>query len=324
MERNIDVSVVVASHERPLRLLWLLNALEEQTLARERFEVVVVHDSAGAQTEAHLRTHPLTRAGVLRRHRLEPGSGTPARQRNVGWRLARAPLIAFTDDDCRPALDWLERLVDRARSEPGAIVQGATRPDPFETDLMAAPHFRTLEVEPPTVYAQTCNILYPRDVLERVGGMDEQLPAAAGEDTDLALRARAAGAAYVGEPAAVVYHAVESFSLIAMLRLSWKWQHLAYVLHRHPSMRSVLLYGIFWRPTHMWLPPALLAATLARRHPLALVAAIPYLRLALTRRGHGPRAVARGLLELPGRVTIDANEIAALCAGSVRYRELLI
>ena len=42
-----DVSVVVPSHARRLRLRWLLNALEEQTLAPERFEVIVVHDYTG-------------------------------------------------------------------------------------------------------------------------------------------------------------------------------------------------------------------------------------------------------------------------------------
>src|SRR3954470_6358165 len=99
LARPMDVSVVVPSHERPLRLRWLLNALEEQTLPRDRWELVVVHDSRGEETATLLDGHPLTEAGVLRHERLEPGTGTPARQRNVGWRRARAPLVAFTDDD---------------------------------------------------------------------------------------------------------------------------------------------------------------------------------------------------------------------------------
>src|ERR687884_502693 len=97
--REPELSVVVPSHERALRLRWLLNALEEQTFDRDRFEVVVIHDSRDS-TEQLLQEHPLARAGVLRHRRLEPGTGTPARQRNVGWQTARAPLIAFTDDDC--------------------------------------------------------------------------------------------------------------------------------------------------------------------------------------------------------------------------------
>src|SRR5215208_455548 len=88
---DIEISVVVPSHERPLRLRWLLNALEEQTLDRARWELVVVHDCRGEATAELLRTHPLAAAGVLRTRRLPEGTGTPARQRNVGWRMARAP-----------------------------------------------------------------------------------------------------------------------------------------------------------------------------------------------------------------------------------------
>src|SRR5689334_9499227 len=111
MERQgseLEVSVVVPSHERVTRLRWLLNALEEQTLPRSRWELVVVHDSRDG-TEELVTTHPLVHEGVLRRVRLAPGTGTAAVQRNTGWREARAELIAFTDDDCRPEADWLER-----------------------------------------------------------------------------------------------------------------------------------------------------------------------------------------------------------------------
>src|SRR4051795_3420857 len=81
-----EVSVVVASHDRPVRLRWLLNALEEQTLAPGRWEVIVAHDS-GADTETLLRSHPLARAGGLRHLRLAPGTG-PAAKRNAAWRAA--------------------------------------------------------------------------------------------------------------------------------------------------------------------------------------------------------------------------------------------
>jgi glycosyltransferase involved in cell wall biosynthesis len=73
-----DVSVVVPSHERGTRLRWLLNALEEQTLPRERWELVVVFDSTD-DTEELVRTHPLAREGVLRSVQLEPGTGSPSR-----------------------------------------------------------------------------------------------------------------------------------------------------------------------------------------------------------------------------------------------------
>jgi glycosyltransferase involved in cell wall biosynthesis len=318
-----EISVVVPSHERALRLRWLLNSLEEQDLAPDRWELIVVHDSVD-ETEQTIAEHPLTADGRLRHRRLEAGTGTPARQRNVGWRMARAPLVAFIDDDCRAEPAWLRALLDRAVGALGSVVQGRTRPDPFEADVMRAPHYRTLEVEPPGPFGQTCNILYPRELLDRLEGFDETLPTAAGEDTDLLMRARAAGAGCVGEPNAVVNHAVEEFTLAGMIRLSWKWRHLPFVTSRHPEIRALFPLGRFWRPTHIWLPVAVAGAALGSRHRGAWLLAVPYVQLVLKRRGSHPRARLRAAAELPGRVCIDAAEISALAWGSVRYRTLFL
>jgi GT2 family glycosyltransferase len=321
-----EISVVVPSHNRRLRLRWLLNALEEQTLGRERFEVVVVHDYDDADTRDLFDRHPLAEAGVLRHERIEPGTGAPARQRNIGWRAARAPLILFTDDDCRVDERWVETMLEAAQRHPGAIVQGRTRPDPFEELVTAAPHYRTLHVEaPPGPFAQTCNILYPRAVLEAVDGFDEGFPSPAGEDLDLAIRARAAtGAPYVGEPGALVYHAVESYSLKDYLRMNVKWRDVAFVVKRHPQVRDLFPLRIFWRETHLRLTLALLGLALSRRHKLAALLATPYLKYALDRRGRHPAGRLVAAIELPGRTIVDAAEIATLVWGSARYRTLVL
>src|SRR3954468_16744353 len=316
-----EVSVVVASHERPLRLRWLLNALEEQTLAPERWELVVVHDSRGPETQELLESHPLRARGTLRHRRLEPHTGPPGRQRNAGWREARAPLVVFTDDDCRPQPDWLEGLLAEARRPPGAIVQGRVQADPLEAEILRAPHARTVEVpDPPGPYAQTCNVLYPRELLERVAGFVEEL--ASGEDTDLYERVRATGAPYVGAAHAVVYHAVESSTLIGALRRSIRWEDLAYVVKHHPHVRQRLELGVFWRRSHARLALALAGAAAPPVPPPAGALTLPYLAHLVRRRGMYKRALARATLELPGRIAIDAVEMAALARGSVRYRTL--
>ena len=316
--------MVVASHERPLRLRWLLNALEEQTLPRERWELVVVHDS-GDDTEELLRTHPLAGAGVLRHVRLPAGTGAPARQRNVGWRAARAPLVAFTDDDCRPAPGWLESLLAGARANPGAIVQGRTKPDPHEAEIMDwAPRARSMDVDPPGPHAQTCNILYPRGLLERIGGLDESFPYPAGEDWDLAARGRKAGAGYVGEPEALVYHAVDTFSLVSAMRFNRRWQSLALVWKRHPEERRVLFWGLFWKRRHAFLLGAAAGLALAPRRPALALLVLPYLHDAMPYHGGGPLGRARAGVELLGRAAVDVSEIWAMVRGSVRHRTLVL
>jgi GT2 family glycosyltransferase len=318
-----EVSVVVASHERPVRLRWLLNALEEQTLPRDRWEVVVVHDS-GDDTERLLGEHLLAAGGVLRHVRLDRGSGGIARQRNIGWRTARAPLLAFTDDDCRPTPEWLERLVAAAGANPGAIVQGRTKPDPYEAEILhRAPRARSIDVDPPGPYSQLCNILYPRDVLERAGGVDEAFSTAA-EDWDLGVRARKAGAEYVGEPAALVYHAVSTFSLLGQIRFNRRWRLIPLLVKRHPEERHVFTYGVFWKPRHPLLFLAAGGLALARRRRSLALLALPYVREAMPSHGGRPLGRARAYVELLGRVAVDLSEVWAMVRGSVRYRTFVL
>ncbi|MFL5843970.1 MAG: glycosyltransferase family 2 protein [Solirubrobacteraceae bacterium] len=310
-------AVCVASHRRPVRLRWLLDALTEQTI--EDFEVVVCHDDGpGSETATLLADHPLGE----RLRVVEPaGRSDPGHQRNRAWRAAGAPLIVFTDDDCRPPAAWLERLLAAADAHPGAVVQGSVAPDPDEAHLLAlAPHARTLQVDPPAPYAQCANIAYPRELLERIGGFDErEPPLQGGEDTDLCRRAIEAGAAYVGAADALTWHAVEPGSLPSRLRSIARWQHLAFVVARHPQMREHLFARVFWRPSHAALPFALYG--LARRRPLL---ALPWALLARPRYGNSPRGLARAASELPGRLVVETTELGTAVRGSARYRTLFL
>jgi glycosyltransferase involved in cell wall biosynthesis len=312
-----DIAVAVASHARPIRLLWLLNALEEQTLDRGRWEVVVAHDSGpGSETERILAEHPLAAAGTLRHVTLSHDGG-PAELRNEAWRATTAPVVAFTDDDCRPPAEWLERLLAAAEHAPGAVVQGATRPDPDEEVLLRAARARSVWIDPPTWQAQTCNLAYPRDVLERAGGFDpEAMPLCAGEDTDLFCRS---GAPLVAAPGALTFHAVEPQTIADRARYAWRWRQMPGLVARHPQLREHAELGVFWKKRHARFVLALAGAA-ARRPVLAL----PWALAALPSYGTGARGRLRALSELPGQAVVDAVEVGGLALGSVRHRTLFL
>ena len=321
MEEGITVTVVVPSHARQLRLRWLLNALEEQTL-RDGWEVVVVHDYDPATSERVIDAHPLARAGRLRHLAIAPGTGSPARQRNLGWRTARGELVAFTDDDCRPDPGWLEALVEGARRHPGQVVQGRTRPDPLESGVLAAPHVRTLRVEPVGPYAQTANILYPRELLEQLGGFDEA--AVSGEDVGLSLRARAAGRTIAAAPDALAFHAVESHTLPGIVRQNLKWRYLAYLVKQHPEFRRELPLGVFWDDEHLLVCAAVAGVVGGRRAWPLWALCLPYLARASRRRGPGRLRRAVALAEVPGAAVRQLAEVGGLVVGSVRHRTMLL
>ncbi len=203
------------------------------------------------------------------------------------------------------------------------MVQGRTRPEPLEIRVFAAPHHRSLHIDPPGEFAQTCNIAYPRELLERLGGFDETL-VAVGEDLDLALRAGELGADYVGAKEALVFHSVESYSLPAVIRLNFRWQHVPDVVRRHPQLRRRHTLGIFWRRSNFELCLAATGVAGCQEAPTRAPAGAPLPRSAVNARGPGKRARLASTVELPGRIVADGMEVAALAKGSARYRTLVL
>jgi len=283
----------------------------------------VVHDYSGSEEAAMISSHPLVGAGVLRPWRILPKHARAARQRNIGWHAARAPLVAFVDDDCRPEPEWLGELIAAAHTWPRAMVQGAVRPDPLEAEVFARPLVRTLSVEPPDPRAQTANILYPRALLEEVGGFDESL--LVGEDMELCIRCRDARAPLVAAPRAIVNHAVEAFSLAGWASINRRWRDLPLMLKLQPRLRRYKPLGIFWTWRHMRTWTALAGLLASPALSRAWRFGLPYLLLdVVSRRGFRPKALLVSLFESPRVVAGDAVEIWAFAEGSVRHRSLLL
>lgn len=321
----MELSVVVPSHDRPLRLRWLLNRLEEQTLEPEHWELIVVHDSRGPETDELLRTHALAAKGQVRAIALPAGAAAAAAKRNIGWKAARSEIVVFTDDDCLPPSDWLQRALAAAERNPGAIVQGMTGPDPVEMNIVGkhAPYIHTISVAPPQPWAQTCNILYPRRVLEEAGGFPEDMTV--GEDTALAEAARATGVPYVPARDVITYHAVEEVSLLRLVRGAWRWRDMPLLVARHPRIRQDLPLYVFWKREHATLPLALMGVWQLRRSRLALLLTVPYLvHVVPKKHGQHPRGRIRALLEVPGWTSFYIAEFLTLAWGSVKHRKLLL
>jgi GT2 family glycosyltransferase len=314
-----DVSVVIPSYRRETRLAFTLDALAAQTLSRERFEVIVVRDN-----EAGPLTTPPSDLNVRFLTREAPG---PAMRRNCGWREAAAPLVAFTDDDCRPAPDWLARFVAAHDSEE-EILEGRTLPDPDERHLLHG-LARSMEVIGANRWYPTCNLAYPRALLERLDGFDEAL-AFFGEDTDLGLRAERLGARLVYVDEAVVWHCVHVRSLREALSDATKRHAEAEVIARHPDHRGELYLGAFVGEEHARLTLAALGLlALPRSRKLAALAAYPYVVHKLAKRPvqpgfMSPLGLARFAADVGTGALVDGAEIAMRLRTSIRKRRLVL
>lgn len=308
------VSVVLATRDRAERLGRLLAALRAQTVEAATFEVVVVDDASRDATPALLADAERSDDLALRVVRVErPGGAAQGRER--GWRAARAPLVAFTDDDCEPRPEWLAALLRGARETPGAVLAGRVEPNPAERHL-SSPFTRTLEVRGAGPWYPTANIAYPRALLERLGGFDPRY-VVGGEDTDLAWRAKAAGAPVCYLDDAVVDHAVWELGPLGALRFPLRWSSAVIVLAAHPGLRrETLLWRLFWKEAHRDLLLGALGLALARRLPPLLVLGLPWL-VGARRRLFLAHGSAR---HLPWLAAHDAVECFAVARGALRHR----
>jgi GT2 family glycosyltransferase len=309
-----EISVVIPTHRRATRLAFALEALARQTLDRSRFEVIAVRAENGGDL-------PPPPEGLDVRYLTMDGPGNAPAQRNVGWRAARAPLIAFTDDDCRPAPQWLESLL-ASSDGPGRFLQGRTEPDPDELHLLYG-QARSQEILAPTEWFESCNIAYPRELLERLEGFDESFRYVC-EDTDLALRARRLGAEREWVDGALVWHAVLPRTLRSALREAVRRDPLL-ILERHRIERRALYRGFFIRRSHARLTLALAGLVFIRRWPwLTAVLAFPYVGKSVDRWRVSPRRLPRMLgqlaYHLPFRLVVDLVEMAVSARSAVRYR----
>lgn len=314
-----EVSVVVPTHNRADRLERLVRALERQSLSWRRFEVVVVDDGSDDATVAVLDRMVAASPMDLRVLRQEQRG--PAAARNAGWRATRGPVVAFTDDDCVPATDWLERGLAASGGAARAIV-GRTRPPADQVALEGLPFARAMRVEDPR-FLETCNVFYRRVDLQAVGGFDERFRRPSGEDTHLGLRMQEAGIHAVFCDDVVVEHDVRPGGLAKALREAARWADLPLVLQGRPGARRLAHRWLFWKPTHPRVILAAVAVAAGTRWRPALVLAGPWLAYRLC---DDPVCHSRAgrVVWLPGALALDLWEVAVMVRGSVRHRTILL
>ena len=308
-----EISVVLPTRDRPRRLARQLAALRAQTLGRDRFEVIVVDDASAQPTRERLERERASAPDWLRVVRNDRPAG-PGAARNSGWPLARAQLVAFTDDDCEATPAWLEALLACARRHPGDFVQGPVAMLPSERARFT-PFSHTIEVHGCGPGWETANIAYPRDLLERLGGFDRQLFRQG--DTDLGWRAIELGAAARWAPDALVHHAVTYVGPLGRLKLAARYHQAPLVFKRHPQLRRRVPLRVFWYGVHLELFAAVLSRALPRRLAAARwFLAGPYVYRLTRGRSLGASA--------PYVALCHVVEVSALVRGSVRYRTLLL
>jgi glycosyltransferase involved in cell wall biosynthesis len=170
------VTVVIPSYERHTMLETLMQCLADQSF--RDFEVVVVDQSS------HVWARRQEDFGFPLNYWHTSVRGA-VRARNTGAFFARGEIIAFTDDDCRPAPDWLSASVSHFLSESIVGIEGL-----IESDHLGDPAFRQVtNVGFEGIGFMTANLLVRTEQFLALGGFDLAFDRPHfREDTDFAWR----------------------------------------------------------------------------------------------------------------------------------------
>ena len=193
---RLRVSVVLATYNRPERLLGVIAQLDAQ-VGVEGLEIVVVDDGGSVSAIETLKERPSSLPlRVLRR-----SNGGPGPARDTGISQAIGDIVLLLDDDMSIGPSFVAQHVQAHDDGADVVLGHIYSPDQADLALFERFHLDSLarfvvlhqdgKTAPVGVHLCTGNVSFRRDAYHRVGGFDLSLRRC--EDRDLGLRFEVAG-----------------------------------------------------------------------------------------------------------------------------------
>lgn len=208
----MKASIVIATYNSREYLKKALLSIAQQTFNHSDFEVIVVDDFS--EDDTGQMVEEFSKAVDFKIRYFKNDKKGEVNARNKGFEEAKGEIVISADSDLEASPDWLKNGIayfdDKAvfAAEGRIVASGKTKP-----------FYHTLSSEEGGFY-QTANMFYRRDILQKVGFLDEELNRwwAHGADYDLALRIMAAGGRIPYAKDAVLYHALYKSKIKKILR----------------------------------------------------------------------------------------------------------
>ncbi len=259
-------SIIIPTHNRISALAACLEGIA--ALGGVTFQVIVVNDG-GEAIPARLARACAARFPLTILNQPHRGAGAA---RNLGAKHAPHSWLAFLDDDCVPAHDWLVQLQRAAEKNPHAVLGGDTRNGlphnlyaeasqsllAFLYDYYHASYAERAQLP----YFASNNFALARRAFQAIGGFDEDMAFA--EDRDLGARLAAAGHPFVRVPEACVYH-YRAMDLKSFWLQHYSYGAGAHQYHRHRARGATMTV----RPEPLYFYTALLRFPWQQRHARA-------------------------------------------------------
>jgi glycosyltransferase involved in cell wall biosynthesis len=285
MSERYDVSVIICTYNRCDILPKALKSVLSQRCGDIRYELLVVDNNSTDQTRQVCDSF-LSQGRPDVRYIFESKQGI-SHARNAGIANARAPLLAFTDDDVYVSDDWVARIKETFDKYPEADCVGGKVLPEWETEpprWLTREHWSPLALldqgdSPRQIDANDpiclvgANFAFRREVFDRIGLFSPKLQRVENgigsmEDHELLLRLWQANRLALYVPDIVVTADVQSERLTRQYHRKWHRGHgHFYALMREEGFeRSVA--RLFDVPSHLYKQALMNAAAWAKHRLL--------------------------------------------------------
>ncbi len=247
------ISVIVPVYNDSSRIGKCVEALLDQAYPKDKYEIVVVDNGSTDDTRTIVGRYPV-------RLFVKDVVQSSYAARNKGIKNSRGEIIAFTDSDCIPDKNWLEKGVMNLQKVPNCgLVAGRINiffeiPDkPNAIELYdSITNFKQKDDVELRKFGSTANVFTYRRVLEHVGLFKESLKS--GGDNEWGRRVFASGYNQIyADDTCVAHPARNSYAQLykRYTRLIggcydqyWKNSYSAYIKESIKSLRNItVLYG---------------------------------------------------------------------------------
>lgn len=198
----LKVSIVIPAFNCAYNIEKILTSCLNQTYPKELLEVIVVDDGSTDNSPEIIQRFPVKYLSQI-------NSG-PAKARNSGWKLPTGNIVCFTDADCIPDKDWISKLmVNFTQDNIGAVAgsYGVVNKGSIIASCIYEEIIQRHSEMPALIQAfGSYNVAIRKDILEKVGGFNEDYRYASGEDNDLAYKIVESGYKIYFAKEALVYH----------------------------------------------------------------------------------------------------------------------
>jgi len=265
-----DISIVIPTYNRQQLLAEAVNSVLSQECGNLEFELIVVDNNSSDHTNEIVQSL-VSKTPDRLRYLLEARQGV-SHARNLGIASARAPVIAFLDDDVRAASGWIKTIQRAFLENPKVGFIGGKVIAEFTEDLppwLTRDHWAPLAlldhgdcpitiVSPNGVGLITANCAVRRSVFERAGCFRPELQrigdgVGSMEDHELFERFLASGIEGLYRPDLIVSTEIPAARLTKAYHRHWHFRHGGfYALYQSNEFERTSHGRLFGVPAHLY------------------------------------------------------------------------